>query len=335
MLTWVGIEELYENEKKWEKYLACARLKGLRVIDAAKWLEKKSCGSEAGEGRDEDCEYTDSYPFWEGLFLLKGEECLRRALSQNMPLIWQWKGEGSDVPAQVRYLSEGEELPELEYLYEVYARYHKNPLTIVNDERMFVCEISLDRLEDVHRTYQVCPKAFAGNVPCGRNEEEGFWEAYIRNMYGFYGYGMWLAYTRKGGQLLGRAGLEHIDETLLSEGKQLHKLLASERLCLQAGYMVMPQWRRQGYGRRLLCLCVEFGFERAGAEDMILLIEPDNAASIALAEKSGFSWLEKGIYDGKEVAVYRLCRESWMSENSSEVSLISKETNAKNRSTKS
>lgn len=43
-------------------------------------------------------------------------------------------------------------------------------------------------------------------------KEREYQESYIRYMYGFYGYGMWIVCDRESGKLIGRAGVEHREE---------------------------------------------------------------------------------------------------------------------------
>ena len=43
-------------------------------------------------------------------------------------------------------------------------------------------------------------------------EEREYQQAYIEQMYRFYGYGMWIVCDRNTGELIGRAGVEHREE---------------------------------------------------------------------------------------------------------------------------
>ena len=58
-------------------------------------------------------------------------------------------------------------------------------------------------------------------------EEKEFQRAYIENMYRYFGYGLWLVFSKETGKLIGRAGLEH---------REYH-----EEIELELGYIIGTQ----------------------------------------------------------------------------------------------
>ncbi len=54
------------------------------------------------------------------------------------------------------------------------------------------------------------------------------------------------------------------------------------------GYWVAPWARRRGIATAAVRLITEFGFSELGASEIELLAEPENAASLAVAERAGF-----------------------------------------------
>ena len=55
------------------------------------------------------------------------------------------------------------------------------------------------------------------------------------------------------------------------------------------GYVVAAWARRRGVGTRALRLYARWAFEKLGLVRLELLVQPDNAASLAFAEKAGFT----------------------------------------------
>lgn len=57
-------------------------------------------------------------------------------------------------------------------------------------------------------------------------------------------------------------------------------------------YWIFPAHRRRGYGTRVAELAVAYAFDSLGVEQIDLLIQPDNAASLGVARKAGFAEVE-------------------------------------------
>ena len=58
---------------------------------------------------------------------------------------------------------------------------------------------------------------------------------------------------------------------------------------LELGYTVFPQYRRHGYAEEAIRTLVDWAKKRHGVTTFIVSISPENAPSLALARKLGFS----------------------------------------------
>ena len=71
----------------------------------------------------------------------------------------------------------------------------------------------------------------------------------------------------------------------------------------EIGYMLSPQYQRQGYMYEALKSVVDFGFEHMNLHSVEANCNPDNKASMQLLEKSGFikeaHFKENYYYNGK------------------------------------
>jgi len=93
---------------------------------------------------------------------------------------------------------------------------------------------------------------------------------------------MLLAITVDGGAPLGEVMLRRA-----AEGTEL-------------GYAVGPAHRGQGLAARAVRVMAAYAFDQLSAEQVILELEAENAASVAVAAKTGFSLLDVPLITGEE-----------------------------------
>lgn len=87
----------------------------------------------------------------------------------------------------------GLEEVDTEFLLRTFQRKHHLPWRILETKRCYLREITLDDMDDLFDLYN--KKGITDYIEplYERQEEEEYQRAYIENMYGYYGYGMWLA----------------------------------------------------------------------------------------------------------------------------------------------
>lgn len=199
-----------------------------------------------------------------------------------------------EIPNQtylgVDMIVEGFEEVDAKFLEKVWQRYHHLPWEIAKTPRCIIRELSLDDLGALFELYgdEEITKYTEGLYPY--EEEKEFQRAYINNMYRFYGYGMWLVFSRETGELIGRAGLEHREYNGETE--------------LELGYVIGTRFQRQGYAMEVCSRIIEVAKEVADFSRINCLIEAENEASIGLVEKLGFAHLEDMELDGKLMKRY-------------------------------
>ena len=110
------------------------------------------------------------------------------------------------------------------------------------------------------------------------------------------GYGLWAAEERFSGAFVGRVGFWN------PEGWPGFEL----------GWMLRRSFRGRGYATEAARVALEFAFTRLGQPHVISLIQPENTASIRVAERLGERFLESADLMGKNVLVYRITREEWL-----------------------
>ena len=177
------------------------------------------------------------------------------------------------------------------FFLRVFQRHHGLPWTILTTERCVVKEFSMEYLDDLFELYAGEGMTDYIEPLYPYEEERAYQEAYIRNMYGFYGYGMWIVCGKETGRLIGRAGIESREE------------MGGE---LELGYAIGTPFQRQGYATEVCGAIIRYAWEELAADRLHCMIEEGNAVSEQFAKKLGFSYTETVCIDGKRMKKYEL-----------------------------
>lgn len=120
-----------------------------------------------------------------------------------------------------------------------------------------------------------------------------------------YGFGIWAIIEKQSGAIIGNAGLNHTEISLKGKTQKI----------VEIGYLLHRNFWGKGYGSEVARMCVKYGFETLGLEEVYCLIKEDNTASIKVAKKLEMELIGKHIknYKGKELphCVFRLEKNVW------------------------
>ena len=191
----------------------------------------------------------------------------------------------------VNYVVSELAMVEDDYFNLIYMRAHNIPLLIACTERTIIREMTADDLPAMYELYS--DEAVAKWVePLYEYEKElEFTKAYIENVYSFYGYGLWLVFDRRTGELIGRAGISVRE-------------IDGEKRC-ELGYIIRGDRQRQGMGFEVCTAVIEYAADCLMIDELWLCIEKDNTASIGLGKKLGFTLYGSSVCDGKDCCLYR------------------------------
>lgn len=160
-----------------------------------------------------------------------------------------------------------------EYLDRVYRRTRGLPWIICETDRLIIREITV---EDVPRLYELYADTsvtkYMEPLFEDMNQEIAYTREYIQNIYGFYGYGMWVIVLKESNEVIGRAGLEY------KEGFE----------GLELGFMLGTGYQHKGYAYEACRAVIEYGRTRLGIADYRALVHVDNEPSKKLCERLGF-----------------------------------------------
>lgn len=185
---------------------------------------------------------------------------------------------------------EGFEEVDASFLQRVYERHHHIPWTILETKRCRVREFSMDDLDALFELYSGEGMTEYIEPLYPYEQEKEYQQAYIENMYRFYGYGMWIVCDKETGQLIGRAGVEHREEL---DGE------------LELGYAIGTPYQRKGYAAEVCSAILDYVKNELESSSVCCLIEKGNHVSRKLAEKLGFVFLEEMQLGEKEMQRYR------------------------------
>lgn len=158
-----------------------------------------------------------------------------------------------------------------EELDRIYRRLHELPWKILETDRCVVREITVG---DVDRLYEIYAEPsvtkYMDNLFADREEEKAYTQGYIRNMYGFYGYGMWIVEVKYLGRVIGRVGIEPCGEEN------------------ELGYVIAEPWRRLGIAKEVCRAVMKYGFEELGLDQISARVQRENQPSKGLLQNLGF-----------------------------------------------
>jgi RimJ/RimL family protein N-acetyltransferase len=122
------------------------------------------------------------------------------------------------------------------------------------------------------------------------SEEMEFMDAYIRNAYAFYDYGLWTVLEKESGRIIGRAGLQPSE--ILKDAVEL-------------GYMIIPNYQHRGYAVECGLAILQYAHEVLDMEEIHLLTDDWNEASIRTAERLGFQKTESIHTNNRKLLHFR------------------------------
>ncbi len=192
--------------------------------------------------------------------------------------------DGSSSFLHTNYVVQNLEEIDEKYLDRVRMRYHGIPWTIGETKRCSIREFSMEDLDSLFELYEKPNMTDFMEPLFDYEQEKEYQKAYIRHMYGYYEYGMWLIFDRTTKELIGRAGLEHRQYGDESE--------------LELGYMIAPEYQGRGYATEVCRFVINYAWQNTEFDKINCLIDEKNIASIGLTQKLGFEYAGKIDTDG-------------------------------------
>lgn len=264
--VYIYIEENQILTSEWQERLATDLKRDgimLSVLSGEEW--EKCCDSFTTSLENTEQKY---------IFVTDCEEKAVRTAAKGCPVLGCLHEKNRHRPfGGVRFLTEPEGV-EAGYLDKVYRRYAGIPWQILETPRCIVRETTP---EDVDAFYKIYADAsitrYMENLFADKADELRYVEQYRKNMYEFYGFGIWTVLLKETGEVIGRAGFD------LREGYKEPEL----------GFVIGKPWQRRGLAKEVCSAILLYGATDLGFETVQALAAPENTVSCTLLEALGFS----------------------------------------------
>lgn len=168
-----------------------------------------------------------------------------------------------------------EDLPAVAYeSYEkAFRRLAGIPWDILETERMRVRETIPEDVDEFYRIYSnPSITYFMENLYADREMEIEYVKAYAKQVYAFYGFGLWTVLDKESGRVIGRAGLN------VREGYDLPEL----------GFVIDVDHQGQGYAFEVCTAVLDYAENVLEFDAVQAFADKNNLVSVHLLEKLGF-----------------------------------------------
>jgi ribosomal-protein-alanine N-acetyltransferase len=168
-------------------------------------------------------------------------------------------------------------------------------MRIAETERLILREMTAEDAEDFFRIYNDRKtKKFVVKTFISLEDVRGQIEKHIENYYKKYGFGLWATVLKENNRLIGRCGLLYQEVEGVED--------------LEVAYLFDSDYWGNGFAAEAAEMLVKLGFQRFGFNRVVAYIDPQNTASIRVAEKVGLKY-EREITQFKDfgkVSMYSL-----------------------------
>ena len=231
-------------------------------------------------------------PDIEQLYVVETKKDLQWLKSMDLPVVaWIHAGNKDQDLTGAFYAVEDPHALDMDFYERAYRREKKIPWDIVETERCLVREMVPEDAEAFEKIYE--PEEIRKYMDDFHSDAAGE-AAYIRDyqqQYRFCEYGVWTILLKGTGEVIGRAGfLQNPPKKVLEELESGIGEISEQDMDIPfLGYVIGLPWQRQGLAEEVCKSLIRYAAEELEFEQIGLLVEKENQASIKLAEKLGFS----------------------------------------------
>lgn len=234
-------------------------------------------------------DHSEKYLKEQMLFITDDAEILKQLLKEEYYAIGLYHDKNKGVYFEdTLYVVEDVEQLTFKAYDEVYRRLAGLPWDILETEHLVVRESTQEDVKEFYRIYkEPSITYYMEDLFQDPAEETVYMEAYIKQIYEFYGFGIWTVLHKETGEVIGRAGLN------VREGYDLPEL----------GFVIDVQYQGRGYAFEVCSAILDYAREELLFEKVQALVKEENERSVKLLNKLSFEYEKDVLEKGQE---YRL-----------------------------
>lgn len=193
------------------------------------------------------------------------------------------KNSGNQDLSATNVLIESFEHINYSFINNELSRANGEPITIAKTNRLILRELAVSDIKDLYDIYQNPEvRNFIDDIDDYLNIEIEKHKAYIRNIYAFYGYGLWGVFSKEENKLIGRCGIQNREIDGQNE--------------IELGYLLDVDHWGLGYAIECILATLDYAFNTLELPRIVAVIDKRNTRSIKVAKQIGMT-LEKEIND--------------------------------------
>ncbi len=179
------------------------------------------------------------------------------------------------------------------FVENTYLRANGKPITIAITNRLIIRELTINDITRMYQIYQNSEvKKYIDDLDDYLEDEIEKHKAYIKNVYNFYGYGLWGVFSKGTGDLIGRCGIQN----KIIDGREE----------IELGYILDINHWGNGYAVECTKAIITYAFHELDINRIVALIDPLNTRSIKVAERIGMIKERYVMKDGRNCYLYSI-----------------------------
>lgn len=195
-------------------------------------------------------------------------------------------------------LIEGFDEIDYNFIHTIYLRGNGLPVTITTTKRLIIRELSVEDITQIYKIYSNPEvKKYIDDIDEYLENEIEKHKAYIRNVYNFYGYGLWGVFSKETGDLIGRCGIQNSFINGTNE--------------IELGYLLDRNHWGLGYAIECVKAIFKYAFNELSLERIVAVIDPLNLRSIKVAEQAGMKCVSHIERNNRNYLFYVITKESF------------------------
>lgn len=182
-----------------------------------------------------------------------------------------------------------------------YQRFYHLPVTILHTKRLTLRELTVEDMKQLFKIYQNPSMTKFITSESDLTILEKKQNAYIKNFYEFYEYGLWGVFLKNTNILIGQCGLQQAAELPL---KTKSLFIDTTETILELSYMIDVPYQKQGYALEITKAILSYANHTLECHNIVSFIASGNFSSVKLAKRLNMKPSEMIFHNGYNCMIY-------------------------------